>query len=188
MIEVVAKYLIDKSGTTSQSTKTSHNSYTASTDYKGSDNNGENPSVRVGNDSKRDTLAAGTTNHRPISEDSRLVSQGDPSRKPVSKPVSVTGLSRSTGEGLESRQRGFKPRSISEWESDQQRCPSGTPEVETDVTRDGLTTHCEGTKTQPTTSALKKLQSKPGTRPKVISMQNRELNRLVHSHNILLLS
>jgi hypothetical protein len=179
MIEVVAKYLIDKSGTMSQSSAT-HNSFTASTDYKGSDNNGENPSVRVGNDSKRATLAAGTTNHRPISENSRLVSQGDPSRKPVSKPVFVTGLSRSTGEGLESRQRGFKPRSISEWESDRQRCLSGTPEVETDVTRDGPTTRCEGTKTQPTTSALKKLQSKPGTRPMVISMQNREINRLVH--------
>ena len=172
MIEVIAKYLVDKSGTTSQSsaTKISHNSYAASTDYMGQYNSGENPSVRVGN-SKRATLAAGTTNHRPISENPRLVSQGDPSRKPVTtKPVSVTSSSRSTGRGLESRECGFKPRSINEWESDQQRCPSGTPEVKTDVARDEPTTHYEGTKTQPTTSAAKKLQSKPGTRPKVISI------------------
>ena len=166
IIEVIVKYLTDKAGITqSSTTKTSHYPSTPST---GQHNSGEIPSVGVGSDSQKPQMAAekarlavGSTNHRS----SQLIQPhlGEPSQK----PVSGTSLSVSAARGLERRQQecGFKPRSIREWESDQQRAP----EIQTEAKPTRHRERANNDQQQPTGTLQPKPKAEPKAEPKVYS-------------------
>ena len=164
MIEVVAKYLIDKTDITSS--KTSQNSFTTFTDHIGSTISGENPMVRVGIASQKLPSAAET--HQTQSVHPYSVLLGDSSQKPVIQ----TGSSRSTRRGQESRRHGFKPRGITEWESDRERSfgdqqPGGKIEAP-NINKSTTDVAGERTKGKHTGFAAEKVQSKPETGAKVI--------------------
>lgn len=171
MIEVVAKYLIDKSDITSsklhsKATKTSQNSSTTFTDHVGRAISGENPMVRVGIASQKSPSAAETRQSQSVHPHSVL--PGDSSQKPVTQ----TGSSGLTRRGQESRWHGFKPRGITEWESDQERSfgdqqPAGKTEAP-NINKTTTDVAGERTKGKHTGFAAEKVESKPETGAKVI--------------------
>ena len=168
MLEVIVHILMENTSSTVHSPATEVPQQPSRTSVHGTnhESSGGNPSVVVDITPKEiPPLTASPVTHHPW-QGPRSKPLGGPSLEPV------TSSSRSTRRGLEPRgQRGFKPRSITEWESDQLRSiDRGVRKTETGGTPSpsNSTTAKERVKNLTTTDSTSQAPAtKPGAGSKV---------------------